>query len=121
MDVFSIPWDENTSSVQEKIVEYAAGALAGKRHFSVNFLNHITKYCDCYPNKGGALLPDIGIMASADPVALDQACADRVNAVYGKDLWKHIFPNIDWTVQLRYAEECGLGQRAYTLVEYTNQ
>jgi uncharacterized Fe-S center protein len=115
-DVFHIPWDENIGSVQQKIVEYAFGALANKRHFSINFMNHITKYCDCYPDKGQPVIGDIGIAASADPVALDQACADIVNERFGGDFFRSIFPDIDWTVQLDYAEKIGVGTRAYTLV-----
>ncbi|OGS08488.1 MAG: hypothetical protein A2204_00015 [Elusimicrobia bacterium RIFOXYA1_FULL_47_7] len=116
--VFSIPWDEKTSNVQEKIVEYAAGALKGKRHFSINFINYVTKFCDCYATKENPLLDDIGVMASSDPVALDQACADLVNSKFGADFWKHIFPEIDWTVQLKYAEQIGLGSRKYELEEF---
>jgi uncharacterized Fe-S center protein len=62
-------------------------------------------------------MDDIGIMASSDPVALDQASADIVNARYGGDFWRHLFPEIDWTVQLSYAEELGLGSRKYELIE----
>jgi len=117
-NVFMIPWDENTSAVQEKIVEYACGVLKGKPHFSINFVNYITQYCDCYATKGKPLTGDIGVLASADPVALDQACADMVNSSYGSDFWRVIFPEIDWTVQLSYAERLGLGKREYTLIEY---
>jgi len=115
-DVFHIPWDENTVAVQEKIVEYAYGVLKNKRHFNVNFMNHITRYCDCYPDKGSPLLDDIGVAASSDPVALDQACADLVNRAYGSDFFSHIFPGIDWSVQLAYAEKLGLGTRKYRLI-----
>jgi uncharacterized Fe-S center protein len=79
-------------------------------------MNHITKYCDCYPDKGQPVIGDIGIAASADPVALDQACADIVNERFGGDFFRSIFPDIDWTVQLDYAEKIGVGTRAYTLV-----
>jgi len=116
--VFSIPWDEKTSAVQEKIVEYAYGVLKGKPHFSINFLTHITKFCDCYATRGSPLTGDIGILASSDPVALDQASADMVNNKFGGDFWHHIFPSIDWSVQLAYAEKLGLGTRKYRLEEY---
>lgn len=115
--VFEIPWDENTSAAQEKIVEYAFGVIKNKPHFSINFLNHITKFCDCYATKGSPLIGDIGILASPDPVALDQASADMVNKKFGGDFWRHIFPSIDWAVQLACAEELGLGTRKYKIVE----
>lgn len=114
-DVFHIPWDETVSTVQEKIVEYAYGVLKSKTHFSINFLTHITKFCDCYPDKGNSLIGDIGVLAGSDPVALDQASADLVNKNYGGDFFKYIFPAIDWQVQLAYAEQLGLGKREYVL------
>jgi uncharacterized Fe-S center protein len=116
-NVFSIPWDSSASAVQEKIVEYAYGVAHKKPQFSINFLNHITQYCDCYPSKGEPLMADIGIIAGADPVAADQASADMVNKKYGSDFWRHLFPEIDWTVQLDYAEKIGLGSRKYELIE----
>jgi uncharacterized Fe-S center protein len=114
--VFTIPWDESVSDVQEKIVEYAFGAIKDKPHFCINFLNHITKFCDCYPDRGKPLLPDIGVLASDDPVALDMASADLVNQQFKGDFFKSIFPGIDWNVQLDYAEKLGLGTRKYELV-----
>jgi hypothetical protein len=116
--VFQIPWDENAASVQEKIVEYAYGVVKDKPHFSINFLNFITKYCDCFRTNEDPLVPDIGVMASEDPVALDQASADMVNKKYGKDFFKTVFPHIDWEVQLKYAEKLGLGSRTYSIIEY---
>lgn len=116
--VFMIPWDEKTSAVQEKIVEYAYGVIKGKKHFSINFLNHITKFCDCYETKEKPLMADIGIMAGADPVALDQASADMVNGKFGGDFFAEIFPQINWQVQLEYAEKLGLGRRSYKIAEF---
>jgi hypothetical protein len=64
------------------------------------------------------LLADIGVMASDDPVALDQASADIVIKHYGSDFFRFIFPNIDWEVQLNYAEKIGLGTREYKIIEF---
>jgi uncharacterized Fe-S center protein len=115
--VFQIPWDENTSAAQEKIVEYAVGAVKGKKYFSINFLNFITKFCDCFRTTEDPLIKDIGVLASADPVALDQASADMVNKIYGSDFFRKIYPDIDWEVQLKYGEETGLGSRKYEIIE----
>ena len=100
------------------MVEYMYGVIKNKPHFSINFLNFITKFCDCYRTKEEPLLDDIGVLASADPVALDQASADMVNKMFGSDFFRHIFPAIDWEIQLGYAEKLGLGSRAYKLIEY---
>ncbi len=116
--VFQLGWNEDVKNIQEKIVEYCCGVLKNKKSFSINFLNHITKFCDCYTTKGKVLMDDIGIMAGADPVAVDKASVDMVNKVYGKDFCKEIFPDIDYTAQFKYAEKMGLGTTEYELIEY---
>lgn len=114
-----ITWNETYTAVQEKIAEYAAGVLANKKNkcLYVNFLNHITAYCDCYPSqhKDKPLIADIGIVASLDPVSIDQASADLVNQAAGRDLIRETWAKIDWSDQLRHAEDLGLGERKYTL------
>jgi uncharacterized Fe-S center protein len=118
-DVFELAWSSGSESVQEKIVEYAAGVVKGKKSSSVNFLNHISKFCDCFAfNKNEPLMDDVGIVAGVDPVAVDQASYDLVNKAYGKDFFKELYPDIDPTIQLKYAEEVGLGSRDYELINY---
>jgi uncharacterized Fe-S center protein len=89
--------------------------------------------CDCWNCNDAAIVPNIGIAASFDPVALDQACADMVtqsaanlNTVlkvhkHGElqdvDKFKMIHPNTDWKAGLKYAEEIGLGTVDYELVK----
>ena len=116
--VFQLGWNEDVKNIQEKIVEYCYGILQNKKSFSINFLNHITKFCDCYTTKGKVLMDDIGIMAGADPVAVDKASVDMVNKVYGKDFCKEIFPEIDYNIQFEYAQKLRLGTAEYELVEY---
>jgi uncharacterized Fe-S center protein len=73
-------------------------------------------------------VPDIGIVASSDPVAIDQAAVDLVNQAHGRqdsslnkhfkpgqDKFRAIYPKVDWGIQLDYAEKIGLGTRKYTL------
>jgi len=115
--VFHMPWDENVNDAQEKIAEYAKGALGSKPLFCVNFVNFITKYCDCYPTREKPLMEDIGIFAGTDPVAVDQACADAINEKFGSDFVNHIFPGIDWKHGFEYAERIELGKRAYKLIK----
>jgi uncharacterized Fe-S center protein len=117
--VFGLKWNESPAVVQEKIVEYAFGILKNKKSSYVNFLNHISKYCDCFSlPKNGPLMEDVGIVAGVDPVAVDQASYDLVNKAYGKNFFKNIYPEIDATIQLQYAEELGLGTRDYELINY---
>ncbi len=113
----TIDWNEAAPMVQRKMVEHAVGALAGKRGKSlfVSFAMQISPYCDCYGNNDRPIAPDVGIFASEDPVALDQACADAVIRSAGRDPFRETHPEIDWTIQLSYAEELGLGTRNYLL------
>jgi uncharacterized Fe-S center protein len=116
----------------ENMVEYTAGVLKGKRE-SATFLNFITQVspaCDCYSHNDAPIVPDIGIVASTDPVAIDQASADLVNNAEGlkssgltknfkpgEDKFRAIYPKVDWEIQLEYAESIGLGTRVYELVK----
>ncbi|MDR1401210.1 MAG: DUF362 domain-containing protein [Endomicrobium sp.] len=117
--VFQLDWSEGSATVQEKIVEYAIGVLKNKKGAYINFLNHISKYCDCFSlAKNNPLMYDVGIIAGVDPVAVDQASYDVVNKAFGKNFFKNIYPEIDPNVQLSYAEKLGLGSRNYVLIEY---
>jgi uncharacterized Fe-S center protein len=118
-NVFSLDWNEGPNALQERIVEYAAGVLKNKSASYINFVNHISKFCDCFDTvKNEPLMDDVGIVAGADPVAVDQASYDLTNKTYGKNFFKNIYPDIDPEVQLEYAQELGLGIRDYELVEY---
>lgn len=125
-------WDQGIAEMQEKMVEHAYGAIHPKKDQAVfiNFLMNVTPLCDCYPFSDAPIVPDIGIVASVDPVAVDQASADLVNRqagnvdsalktnfAPGEDKFRGVAPDVDWTLQLRYAEEIGLGRRSYRLVE----
>ncbi len=117
--VFKLKWNEDPPAVQEKIIEYAAGVLKDKKSTYINFLNHISKYCDCFAlAKNEPLMNDVGIVAGIDPVSVDQASYDLINKAFGKNFFKEIYPEIDPTIQLKYAQELGLGNRDYELVKY---
>lgn len=111
-------WDEDSSRVQEKMAEYAYGVkkrLEGKIGF-LNFLIKVTKNCDCMAKEDPSVVEDIGVLASDDPVALDQASVDLINRRSGKDLLKSLH-DVDWSVQLRHGEGIGLGSRRYRLIK----
>lgn len=104
------------SLVQEKMVEYAFGAVKNKKVGYINFITDVSPNCDCYPYNSPPIIPDVGVLASLDPVAIDQASVDLVNNAGGRDMFRDLYPKVDWQVQLKYAEEIGLGSRAYELV-----
>jgi uncharacterized Fe-S center protein len=131
-----IQWNEEAPLVMKKMAEYAIGAVDGKQgkvHY-VNFVTQVSPACDCYGHSDAPIVPDLGILASNDPVALDQACADLVNQAVGLkgtamitgheaggDKFRGIYPQIDWQIQLEHAERLGLGSRSYTLHELAPQ
>jgi hypothetical protein len=113
-----VDWNQASPTVQRLMVDHALGAVAGKGSslLFVTFVTQVSPYCDCYGFNDRPIAPDVGILASTDPVALDQACADLVIRAAGKDPFRETHPTVDWTVQLSYAEEVGLGTRSYELV-----
>jgi len=99
----------------EKLAEYALGATKttkgkNKRIACINFVFNITPKCDCAGEVMETIAKDIGILASNDPVALDQACLDILRKEEGKKLFRG-----DHT--LAYGEEIGLGKKEYILEE----
>lgn len=124
--------ESSNTSAQEKIVEYCYGIMKGKRKKMayISFIMDFTPLCDCPPWSDHPVIPDVGIVASKDIVAIDQASADLVNAQPGLEGTKlgkrdlapgtdklRALNDVDWTVQLRYAEELGMGSRDYRLVK----
>jgi uncharacterized Fe-S center protein len=127
----NVRWSGDAPLFQKKMVEYALAALKGKkgRVAFLNFLTQISPACDCPSFNDAPMVQDIGIMCSKDPVAIDQASVDMVNGQRaledtclqshkgeGEDKFRGIYPKIDWTIQLDYAEKIGLGKRDYDLV-----
>ncbi|MBS3816981.1 MAG: DUF362 domain-containing protein, partial [Candidatus Thermoplasmatota archaeon] len=118
---------EDTSSnkeLQEKIAEYAFGALKDKEDKAVhfNFIMDVTPECDCPPWRKAPMVPDIGVVASKDPVALEQASFDLVKEEEGRDYDEgedkfKAEHDIDGTHQIKHAEKMGLGEREYELID----
>ena len=128
-----------------KIDEYAKAVLKDKPNFHISFIMNVSPECDCWNHNDAAIVPDLGMAASFDPVALDQACADIVNAAptlktdnqlnqksehdheHGHDCHCHehghddkfrlLHPNTNWQSGLKYAEEIGMGTREYELIK----
>ncbi|MHB8765097.1 MAG: DUF362 domain-containing protein [Deferrisomatales bacterium] len=127
-----IQWNEGPQVMQEKMAEHALGAVAGKqdRCLFLNFATQVSPACDCCGHSDAPIVADAGILSSADPVALDQASVDLVNALPGlpgtalqgghgpgEDKFRSLYPAIDWAAQLAHAERIGLGSRAYRRVD----
>ncbi|MQY71614.1 DUF362 domain-containing protein [bacterium] len=107
-----IKWNEASESASQKMAEYALAALSGKEAFYVNFLINITSECDCLGEEMEPIHEDVGILASRDPVAVDQACLDMVEEEIGS-----AHKEVDPEIQLAHGERIGLGKRDYELEE----
>lgn len=116
-------WAGTPDSVQEKMAEYASAVHENFKDkiAYLSFISDVSENCDCYDFNSEPIIPDVGILASFDPVALDQACVDMVNKTVGRiksnDKFRTLWPNVDWSVQLKHAESLGLGSRKYELKE----
>ncbi|RQW03956.1 DUF362 domain-containing protein [candidate division KSB1 bacterium] len=95
----------------ERLVEYALAAQKGKQNIYITFAFNITRGCDCEGHKMKPIAGDIGVFASTDPVAIDQACLDMLDRREGKKVFTRA------RHQLEYAENIGLGKRQYQLIE----
>ena len=126
----SNPNGESNERLNAKMAEYTAAVLHGRPHFHISVINQVSPYCDCHGESDAPIVPDIGIFAGFDPVALDNACGDAVAAapsiktsilgerdeVHG-DHFTDIHPTTNWKTQIHHAEKIGLGTGDYELVE----
>jgi uncharacterized Fe-S center protein len=128
-DAIFNPNSSSDENLNRKITEYAKAVVDGRPNFHITVVNQVSPYCDCHGESDAAVVPDIGIFAGFDPVALDRACIDAVNAAPGiptsiwgerehthHDHFKDIHPNTDWRSQIDHAEKIGLGSGDYELV-----
>ena len=133
-DAIYTAFDSASEMLGSKMAEYTAAICSGKPCFHITLIMDISPNCDCHSENDAPILPDIGMLASFDPVALDQACADLCiaadpirNSQLGDHLaqadWHHHHdpfldnhPNTSWRETLAHAEKIGLGTREYELV-----
>ncbi|MDD5223378.1 MAG: DUF362 domain-containing protein [bacterium] len=123
---------DSPSESQKRLAEVARGVALNKggKLFCLNFLINITPNCDCFPFSEPPIVSDLGVLASTDPVAIDQASIDLVNRAEalpgsglksgresGGDKFRGLHPRVPYELQLEWAEKIGLGQRAYQLIK----
>ena len=125
----------NTVDVLDaKMAEYTKAVIDGRENFHISLIVDVSPYCDCHSENDAPILPDVGMFASFDPVALDQACVDAClkqtpirNSLLGDNMnsegfvdkhdhFRNSIPESDWRNQLAHAEKIGLGSRDYELV-----
>lgn len=133
-DAIYNPNDSANDLLGRKIAEYSKAVLDGRPHFHISLVMDISPYCDCHAESDVAILPDVGMFASFNPVALDQACVDaclKLEPMPGSllddrmqeagfhdhhDPFLNTTPASVWETCLDQAERIGLGGRGYELV-----
>jgi len=132
-DSAQVVWQNSSETVCRRIAEYAYAVLKDKPAFHISFIMNVSPNCDCWGFNDYPIVPDIGIAASFDPVALDRACADMVKAapalpgsriyedhkkgnLQGEDKFKLTHPDTFWQAGLEHAEKIGLGNNTYNLI-----
>ncbi|MCI9120881.1 MAG: DUF362 domain-containing protein [Oscillibacter sp.] len=131
-DAIQCLFDEAPEILNYKIAEYTKAVVDGRPCFHVSLVVDVSPNCDCHSENDVPIAADVGMFASSDPVALDQACADAVVAqppMPGSllcdqgadcscgDLFKAAHPDTHWQTCLEHAEKLGLGTRRYELIK----
>lgn len=126
-----VQWNQAIPAFLENMVEYTYGVLKDKpmKSLFLNFITHVSPGCDCLSHNDAPIVKDIGVLASRDPVAADQAAVDLVNREPaltgsglttntgpGQDKFMGLYPEVDWAIQLAYAQQLKLGTRDYRLI-----
>lgn len=123
-------FDESHTNLSRKISEYAKAVVDGRPCFHISLIIDVSPNCDCRAENDAAIVPNVGMFASFDPVALDMACVDAVNTqpilrgsaadigdCHDQDHFHCIHPDTDWMSCLEHAEKLGLGTREYELIK----
>lgn len=132
-DAATIGSPDTAERLNYKIAEYTKAVLKDKPNFHLSFIMNVSPECDCWNHNDAAIIPDLGILASFDPVALDKACADlviqaavlqgnKLAEIYphehlkGVDKFHLIHPDTNWLAGLQHAEKIGIGTMNYELI-----
>ena len=131
-DAVRIDWDESTTNLNCKIAEYTKAVVDGRPCFHISLVIDVSPNCDCHAENDMAIVPNVGMFASFDPVALDMACVDAVNAqtplrgsaaddahakAHVHDHFQRLHPDTNWRSCLEHGEKIGIGTREYELIK----
>ena len=134
-DAIAFRENNSTKDLNVRVAEYSKAVLAGRPNFHISLIVDVSPNCDCHSENDAPILPNIGMFASFDPVALDQACVDAClkadpmpNSQLSDNLnsegWHHHHdhfmdsnPNVRWKETIAHAEKIGVGTREYELIK----
>ncbi len=124
--------DESNDILNCKIAEYAKAVIDGRPNFHISLVIDVSPYCDCHAENDAAIVPNVGMFASFDPVALDLACAEAVNkqpviknSLLGDkmetephhDHFHTVSPETNWESSIEHGVKIGIGQKEYELIQ----
>ncbi len=132
-DAIRTPSDEANDILNCKIAEYTQAVCQDRPNFHISLVMDVSPLCDCYGGNDAAIVPNVGMFASFDPVAIDVACADAVNAMPpiqnsqlgelvahhehdDRDYFGRVAPDTDWKSCIAHAVKIGLGNDQYELI-----
>lgn len=134
-DAINFSGDDAVELLDRRIAEYTKAVVDGRPNFHISLIVDVSPNCDCHGENDAPILPNIGMFASFDPLALDQACVDACLAAAPMpnsqlsdhladphfhnhhDHFKNSTPESEWRACLEHAEKIGLGSREYELVD----
>ncbi len=129
-DAIETNWDESKVVLNRKIAEYTKAVVDGRPCFHIALVIDVSPNCDCHSENDAAIVPNVGMFASFDPVALDMACVEAIlaqPAIPGTmategdhddhDHFHRMHPNTHWMSALEHGEKLGLGSREYELIK----
>lgn len=127
MDAIEPLYNQSNTLLNRKMAEYAKAAINGRPSFHISLVMDVSPNCDCHPENDVPVIPDVGMFASFDPVALDQACAEACNRMPRnagaafeadtEDLFHSVHTVTNWREQTEHGEKIGLGSTYYELIE----
>lgn len=130
-DAVSVAFDEESAIVNCKIVEYAKAVLAGRPGFHITVVADVTPYCDCHSENDVPIIPNLGLFASTDPVAIDRACVEmaqeqpvipgsKLHGICGDvkpaDIFSTVNPRTRWESHFEHSARIGMGDGRFELV-----
>ena len=126
--------EDGCEILARKVTEYAWAVCKDRPCFHISLLIDVSPFCDCYGNNDAPVIPDVGMFASFDPVALDKACADAANKQHAfadsflgeklgwnkkgvmLDHFHTMHPDTKWEAGIEQGEKIGLGTGDYELI-----
>ena len=133
-DAIAADFSDSIKLLNCKMAEYSKAVVQGRPNFHISLICDVSPNCDCHSENDSPIIPNVGMLASFDPVALDQCCVDLVNKqtpLPGSVLAENIehahedsnhehfhltHPDAEWETCLEHAVKIGLGSRQYDMI-----